>query len=71
MGKKWPLASIVVAIFVLFKWFPVEELAKATRFLPDDIISHRADLQTIDQGVRRLIRRKAVKPPKFDPILGS
>lgn len=57
MDKKWTIASIAVAILVAIKWLPLEELAKATRLLPDNIISDRAEIQFVDKEIRGTVRR--------------
>lgn len=57
MDKKWTIASIAVAILVAIKWLPLEELAKATRLLPDNIISDRAEIQFVDKEIRGAVRR--------------
>lgn len=57
MDKKWTIASIAVAILVAVKWLPVEELAKAMRLLPDNIISDRAEIQFVDKEIRGAVRR--------------
>lgn len=57
MDKKWTIASIAVAILVAIKWLPLEELAKATRLLPDNIISDRVEIQFVDKEIRGAVRR--------------
>ena len=59
MKKKWKIASIVMVNLTVVNLLPIDELAKITRILPDNLISDRAEIQMIDQGIRRIIRRNA------------
>ena len=59
MKKKWTIASIVMVILTVVNLLPIDELAKITRILPDNLISDRAEIQMIDQEIRRIIRRNA------------
>ena len=59
MNKNWTIASIVMVILTVVNLLPIDELAKITRILPDNLFSDRAEIQMIDQGIRRLIRRNA------------
>ena len=59
MKTKWTIASIVMVILTVVNLLPIDELAKITRILPDNLFSDRAEIQMIDQEVRRIIRRNA------------
>ena len=59
MNKKWTIASTVMVILTVVNLLPIDELAKITRILPDNLFSDRAEIQMIDQEIRRIIRRNA------------
>lgn len=59
MNKKWTIASIVMVILTVVNLLPIDELAKITRILPENLFSDRAEIQMIDQEIRRIIRRNA------------
>ena len=57
--KKWTIASTVMVILTVVNLLRIDELAKITRILPDNLFSDRAEIQMIDQEIRRIIRRNA------------
>ena len=53
------MASALIVGLALINWLPIEEVAKATRLLPDNFFSNRSEIQFIDQEIRGAIRRYA------------
>ena len=53
------MASALIVGLALINWLPIEEVAKATRLLPDNFFSNRSEIQFIDQEIRGAVRRYA------------
>jgi len=53
------IASAFIVGLALINWLPIEEVAKATRLLPDNFFSNRSEIQFIDQEIRGAVRRYA------------
>lgn len=53
------MASALIVGLALINWLPIEEVAKATRLLPDNFFSNRSEIQFIDQEIRGTVRRYA------------
>jgi len=51
------IASALIVGLALINWLPIEEVAKATRLLPDNFFSNRSEIQFIDQEIRGAVRR--------------
>ena len=52
-------ASALIVGLALINWLPIEEVAKATRLLPDNFFSNRSEIQFIDHELRGAVRRYA------------
>lgn len=53
------IASAVILGLAFINWLPIEEVAKATRLLPDNLFTNRSEFQFIDQEIRGAVRRYA------------
>ena len=53
------MASALIVGLALINWLPIEEVAKATRLLPDKFFSNRSEIQFVDQEIRGAVRRYA------------
>ena len=53
------IASAVILGLAVINWLPIEEVAKATRLLPDNLFTNRSEFQFIDQEIRGAVRRYA------------
>ena len=71
MKKKWTITSAVMVILTVVNLLPIDELAKITRILPDNLFSDRAEIQMIDQQIRRIIRKNARSEEKTLGEAGS
>lgn len=56
---KKALASTLIVGLAIINWLPIEEVAKATRLLPDNFLSDRSEIQFVDQEIRGAMRRYA------------
>jgi len=52
-------ASAVILGLAVINWLPIEEVAKATRLLPDNFFTNRSEFRFIDQEIRGAVRRYA------------
>ena len=53
------IASALIVGLAFINWLPIEEVAKATRLLPDNFFSNRSEIQFVDQEIRGVVRRYA------------
>ena len=53
------IASALIVGLAIVNWLPIEEVAKATRLLPNNFFSNRSEIQFIDQEIRGAVRRYA------------
>ena len=51
------IASAVILGLAVINWLRIEEVAKATRLLPDNLFTNRSEFQFIDQEIRGAVRR--------------
>ena len=65
MKRGFQIGSAIIIIGVIFRIFPIEQLAIITRYIPEGLLGNSGGARIIDSEVRAIFRR-SVKDNNWD-----
>ena len=65
MRRSFQIGSAIIIIGVIFRIFPIEQLAVITRYIPEGILGNSVGARIIDSEARAIFRR-SVKDNNWD-----